>query len=186
MGNRSLLNLILHDDALTRGLEDPEARVLVERLAELSERCGERGTDASDMLMRTERLRRRGRAIRQFIDLWCHRGEHAAAIQLAASERIPLAAPRARRRPVVIDAHDSRLGGPRPRTERGLKPAATGIRSFGFANRNTSRGLPRFPNWHLPDTCIFIRPVSYKIAQDPSLDTPFPCVDLPARISFIE
>jgi hypothetical protein len=87
MGNRSLLNLILHDDALTRGLEDPEARVLVERLAELSERCGEREADASDLLVRTERLRRRGRAIRQFIDLWCHRGEHAAAIQLAASER---------------------------------------------------------------------------------------------------
>lgn len=87
MGNRSLLNLILRDDALTRGLEDQEARVLIERLAELSDRCAERGMESGDALLRIERLRRRGRAIRQFIDLWCHRGEHAAAIQLAASER---------------------------------------------------------------------------------------------------
>lgn len=87
MGNRSLLNMILRDEALTRGLDDQEARVLIERLAELSDRCAVRGSDAGDLLLRIERLRRRGRAIRQFIDLWCHRGEHAAAIQLAASER---------------------------------------------------------------------------------------------------
>lgn len=95
MGNRALLNLILHDDALTRGLEDEEARILMERLADWSEACSERGTEAGDMVVRIERLRRRGRAIRQFVDLWCHRGEHGAAIQLAASEgfRWPLPDP---------------------------------------------------------------------------------------------
>jgi hypothetical protein len=87
MGNRALLNLILRDDALTRGLEDEEARILVERLADWSESCFQRGVEAADPRVRVEQLRRRGRAIRQFVDLWCHRGEHAAAIQLAASER---------------------------------------------------------------------------------------------------
>ena len=87
MGNRPLLNLILRDEAMTRGLEDAEARVLIERLVECLDRLGERSTETADQLNRVERMRRRGRAIRQFIDLWCHRGEHAAAIQLAAAER---------------------------------------------------------------------------------------------------
>src|SRR5262249_22429859 len=87
MGNRALLNLILHDEALSRGLDDPEARILVERLADWSETFEGRGNCRADALPRMEQIRRRGRAIRQFVDLWCHRSEHAAAIQLAASER---------------------------------------------------------------------------------------------------
>lgn len=84
---RPLLNLILHDDALSRGLEEAEARVLVEWLADWAERYAGAATEESDALARIERLRRRGRAIRQFVTLWCHEHDEAAAIQLASSER---------------------------------------------------------------------------------------------------
>lgn len=85
--NRPLLNLILHDDALTRGLGDEEARILLERVAEWSERQAALATDGN-RASRIERVRRRGRAIRQFVELWCHRREHGAAIQLAAAEQM--------------------------------------------------------------------------------------------------
>jgi hypothetical protein len=87
MGKRALLNLILDDDALTRGLGDEEARLLVEWLAEWAERIAQRSTSENDAAARIEELRRRGRAIRQFVDLWSHQYSHAAALQLAATVR---------------------------------------------------------------------------------------------------
>ena|SRR5438132_14365226 len=87
MRTRPLLNLILQDEALTRGLGDAEARVLIEWLAAWAERLADGSDSEADALEKIERLRRRGRAIRQFVDLWCHRQDHAAAIQLAATVR---------------------------------------------------------------------------------------------------
>ena len=80
MGNRALLNLILEDEALTRGLGDEEARLLIEWLAHWAEQLANR----ADAIDRIQELRCRGRAIRQFVELWSHRYAHGAALQLAA------------------------------------------------------------------------------------------------------
>jgi hypothetical protein len=87
MAERALLNLILDDEALTRGLGDEEARLLIEWLADWAEQITRHAASEADALVRIEQLRRRGRAIRQFVDLWCHRYAHGPALQLMATER---------------------------------------------------------------------------------------------------
>ncbi|HLW66767.1 MAG TPA: hypothetical protein VKS79_15745 [Gemmataceae bacterium] len=87
MRTRPLLNLVLHDEALTRGLGDAEARILVEWLAGWAELIITDSADETLATTRVEQLRRRGRAIRSFIELWCHQQDCGAATQLAASER---------------------------------------------------------------------------------------------------
>lgn len=82
---KSLLNRILANDALTRGLADPEARMLVEWVVDQADRSA-RG-DEEDVAARVESLLRRGRAISRFVALWCHTRERGAACQLAAAER---------------------------------------------------------------------------------------------------
>jgi hypothetical protein len=93
---KELLNHILDDDALTRGLADPEARILVEWLVEHTERLA--NVTANDAAAEDEvkRLCRRARGIRRFVSLWCHTEDRRAAMQLAASERFvwPLPASR--------------------------------------------------------------------------------------------
>ena len=78
MTTRSVLNLILHNERLTAGLDDAEARMLIEWLVERAETrsAGE-----------VERLCRRARAIARFVALWCHERLPGAALQLAAAER---------------------------------------------------------------------------------------------------
>jgi hypothetical protein len=82
-----LLGQILRNDALTRGLGDPEARVLVEWLVEQAERLAEGDTAERAVWLEVQRLCRRGRAIGRFVSLWCHARERGAAAQLAAAER---------------------------------------------------------------------------------------------------
>ncbi|MFM7150410.1 MAG: hypothetical protein ACKO23_11250, partial [Gemmataceae bacterium] len=82
---RSLLDPILNDDKLTRHLGDAEAQILIEWLAEEAEKYGEMG-NTDEIAKRIGKLRRRGRAISQFVYLWSMRGERGAALQLAASE----------------------------------------------------------------------------------------------------
>jgi hypothetical protein len=79
----SLLRPILCDDALTRHLGDAEARILVEWLVERAERLAASPTAAA----RVSTMCRRARAIGLFVSLWCYRGEHGAAGQLANAER---------------------------------------------------------------------------------------------------
>jgi hypothetical protein len=83
---KPLLNHVLEDEALTRGLEDPEARILVEWLVENVERLASEAPTEAAGWGELERLCRRARAIARFIGLWCQ-GERGAAMQLAAVER---------------------------------------------------------------------------------------------------
>lgn len=79
------LHLILTDEALTRGLGDAEARVLIEWLVECAERLPSSST-LPEATTEIKRLCRKGRAIARFVCLWSD-GDRAGACQLAASER---------------------------------------------------------------------------------------------------
>jgi hypothetical protein len=82
---KALLGDILRDDGLTRGLGDPEARILVEWLVDQADTLADRSVQEAAVEVR--RLCRRGRAIGCFVRLWCHEGNRGSAIQLAAAER---------------------------------------------------------------------------------------------------
>jgi hypothetical protein len=82
---KPLLGDILRDDSLTRGLGDPEARVLVEWLVEQAD--GLAGRPVPEAAAAVRRLCRRGRAIACFVRLWCYERSRGSAIQLAAAER---------------------------------------------------------------------------------------------------
>jgi hypothetical protein len=84
---KPLLAPILNDDALTRGLADPEAKVLVEWLVHRAESLA--GPKSSESWVRDQihQLCRRGRAIGRFVSLWCHERQQGAAGQLAVAEQ---------------------------------------------------------------------------------------------------
>jgi hypothetical protein len=84
---RRLLDVVLTNDALTRGLGDPEARILVEWLTDRIEHLALDCSSESAAAAEASRLCRRGRAIARFISLWCYQRERGAAVQLAAAER---------------------------------------------------------------------------------------------------
>jgi len=84
---KALLNHILQDDALTRGLADPEARILVEWLVDRAERLAQLERSEIDAAIQVKGLCRRARGIRRFVSLWCYTHDRRAAMQLAASER---------------------------------------------------------------------------------------------------
>jgi hypothetical protein len=84
---KPLLSHILEDDALTRGLGDSEARVLVEWLVDQTEQLSAHVANESAAWSHVKRLCRRARAIARFVILWCYQGERGAAVQLAAAER---------------------------------------------------------------------------------------------------
>lgn len=86
MGVDPLLQLVLGDEALTRGLGDAEARVLVEWLVDRAEHLGATSA-AGKAADEVRRLMRRGRAIARFIVLWSSPRTRGAANQLAGAER---------------------------------------------------------------------------------------------------
>jgi hypothetical protein len=81
-----LLHHILSDERLTRGLGDAEARVLVEWLVEQTEDLM-RLVNEQEAATEVNWLCRRGRALAQFVRLWCQERARGAAGQLAAAER---------------------------------------------------------------------------------------------------
>lgn len=87
MRARPFVDYILACEALTRGLGDAEARVLIEWLVDEVERMAEEALAESLAWQEVERLCRRMRAIGRFVGLWCHRATRGAAHQLAAAER---------------------------------------------------------------------------------------------------
>jgi hypothetical protein len=80
----ALLQLILSDEALTRGLGDAEARVLIEWLVDQAEQLAR--SASPDAAAEVRRLCRRGRGIARFVSLWCS-DDRAGAYQLAGAER---------------------------------------------------------------------------------------------------
>ena len=97
MLTKPLLSHILDNDALTRGLADPEARILVEWLVERAEELAAASRSEAAAREGLESLCRRGRAIGRFVSLWCHARAPGAAGQLASAERFtwPLPPPAA-------------------------------------------------------------------------------------------
>ena len=87
MQAKPLLCQILDNDAVTRGLGDPEARVLIEWLVDRAERLAVNAPSQDSAAAEVTRLCRRARAIGRFVDLWCLRRQRGAASQLAAAER---------------------------------------------------------------------------------------------------
>jgi len=85
MVSHAQLSPILKNDALTRGLGDPEARLLVEWLVERAEQLAEDAAACVDAQLK--RLCRWGRSVSRFVSLWCYESDHGAAVQLAAVER---------------------------------------------------------------------------------------------------
>lgn len=84
MSVRAFLIPILNDDRLTRGLDDAEARMLIEWLVARAEAISSRDPRANREIARCVR---RGRGIARFVALWCHERCPSAALQLAATER---------------------------------------------------------------------------------------------------
>lgn len=84
---KPFLHHILDDEGLTRGLRDPEARILIEWLVEHTECIAENAGSDAAAWGAVKRLCNRGRAIGRFVGLWCHLNERGAAVQLAATER---------------------------------------------------------------------------------------------------
>ncbi len=87
MQSMPLLRHILSEDALTRGLGDEEARVLIEWLvdwAELLAKDSDNDREAWDGL---RRICRRARGISRFVQLWTDEYSRGPAIQLAAAEK---------------------------------------------------------------------------------------------------
>jgi hypothetical protein len=87
MSLRSLLTPILDDDHVTRGLDDAEARMLIDWLTARIEAQYEQSPNERRIHVLVTRLCRRARAIARFVALWCHEHSHSAALQLAATER---------------------------------------------------------------------------------------------------
>lgn len=84
MLSKALLHPILDNEALTRGLGDMEARMLVEWLVDEADRQTGPGSDGPAAV---RSLCLWARSVSRFVYLWCHAGEYGAACQLAASER---------------------------------------------------------------------------------------------------
>jgi len=85
--SKTLFIPILDDEGLTRGLADPEARLLVEWLVEQAERLAEDEAPADRVEGELRRLCRWGRSVSRFVGLWCHEGEHGAAEEQTAEQR---------------------------------------------------------------------------------------------------
>jgi hypothetical protein len=83
---KPLLSQVLANDAITRGLNDPEARVLIEWLVERAEELAVTANDGESAACALSKLCRRARGIGRFVELWCHRRQRGAAGQLAVSE----------------------------------------------------------------------------------------------------
>ena len=101
---KPLLSQILEDEALTRGLGDEEARILVEWLVEQAEIVAENLTSEETAACEVRNLCRRCRAIGRFVGLWSYSRCRGAAAQLAGAERFSWPFPSASAEPCEVMA----------------------------------------------------------------------------------
>ena len=87
MSMRSLLMPILDNERVTAGLDDAEARLLIEWLVERTEALHAKIPNEASVRTEVQRLCRRARGIARFVSLWCHDRLPGPALQLAATER---------------------------------------------------------------------------------------------------
>jgi len=78
---------ILNDEAITRGLGDEEARMLVEWLIERAGQIAFTAQTDADAWRDVRNLCRRGRVFSCFVRLWSQPESRGAALQLVAAER---------------------------------------------------------------------------------------------------
>ena len=87
MQSNPLVRHILRDEAVTRGLGDVEARMIVEWLADRAEQVEATApTEAAGWAM-VRAACRRARVIATFVRLWTT-GRHGTALQFAGAERL--------------------------------------------------------------------------------------------------
>ncbi len=79
MSWRARLSPILDNHRITHGLDDAEARMLIDWLVARAEK--------TDVEAEVRRSCLRARAMARFVSLWCHQRLACAALQLAATER---------------------------------------------------------------------------------------------------
>ena len=82
-----LLRHVLQDEAITRGLGDAEARILIEWLVEWAELLSEEAGDDEAAWRGMKAVCRRARGISRFVSLWMEDASRGSAVQLAAVER---------------------------------------------------------------------------------------------------
>jgi hypothetical protein len=87
MRSTPLLQHVLRDEALTRGLGDEEARILIEWLVEWAELLADESETEQAAWDGVRTLCRRARGIGRFVYLWSRHDSRGAAGQLAVSER---------------------------------------------------------------------------------------------------
>lgn len=87
MQSTPLVRHILRDEAVTRGLGDVEAQMIVEWLAGRAERVAVTAADEPTAWTQVRGHCRRARAIAAFVRMWGV-GDHGAAVQLAGAERL--------------------------------------------------------------------------------------------------
>lgn len=88
MQSMPLVRHILRDEAMTRGLGDVEARMIVEWLADRAERLAASAPDEPAAWAALRAVCRRARVIATFVRLWSAPGSRGSAIQLVAAERM--------------------------------------------------------------------------------------------------
>ena len=87
MLSTQMVRRVLRDDAVTRGLGDMEARVLVEWLAGRAEQLAATRPEA-EAWAGLSRVSRLARVVARFVRLWADPGSRGAAGQLATAERL--------------------------------------------------------------------------------------------------
>jgi hypothetical protein len=87
MPSNPLIRHVLNDDAVTRGLGDVEARMIVEWLADRAEQAEVTLPTEAAAWAAVRQACRRARVIATFVRFWTA-GNHGAALQLAGAERL--------------------------------------------------------------------------------------------------
>lgn len=87
MLSTQMVRQVLRDEAVTRGLGDIEARMIVEWLADKAEQLAETRPE-TDAWAELGRASRRARIVSRFVQLWGDAASRGAAAQLVTTERM--------------------------------------------------------------------------------------------------